>query len=132
MNRIRGRALVLSFFLLTAAPAGSAPIDELRDVIASGHTVARVWNETLLAAIRTDRPKPPAHARNLFHTSIAMWDAWAAYDKWAIGYLSKEKYGADDVAAARNEAISYAAHRLLVHRFPGGGLDPDVSIGALS
>jgi hypothetical protein len=37
-----------------------------------------VWNETLLDAIRIDRPKPPAHARNLFHSSAAMWDAWAA------------------------------------------------------
>ena len=26
-------------------------------------------------------PNPPVHARNLFHTSAAMWDAWAAGDR---------------------------------------------------
>lgn len=36
------------------------------------HSVARVWDETLLNAIRTDRPKPPVHSRNLFHLSVAM------------------------------------------------------------
>src|SRR5437867_10148226 len=45
----------------------------------SGHSVARLWDEQLLDAIRIDIPKPPAHARNLFHLSVAMWDAWAAY-----------------------------------------------------
>ena len=40
------------------------------------HSVARAWNEELLDAIRIDRPKPPVHGRNLFHLSVAMWDAW--------------------------------------------------------
>jgi len=88
-------------------------------------SVARVWNEALLAAIRIDRPKPPVHARNLFHLAVAMWDAWAAYDPLAVGYISADKYVAPDVAAARREAISHAAHRLLAHRFPGGGFDQD-------
>lgn len=89
------------------------------------HSVARVWNEALLDAIRTDRPKPPVHARNLFHLAVAMWDAWATYDANAIGYVTTDKHTADDVEAARREAISYAAFRLLMYRFPGGGIDPD-------
>ncbi len=100
-----------------------APFDS--PVIPPQWTVARVWNEALLAAIRQDRPKPPVHARNLFHLSVALWDAWAAYDPLAVGYISTEKHVAADVAAARREAISRAAHRLLVHRFPGGGFDHD-------
>lgn len=91
----------------------------------SPFSVARIWDEALLDAIRIDRPKPPVHARNLFHLSVAMWDAWAAYDATAIGYLTTEKQAAVDVEAARNEAISHAAFRLLMHRFPGGGIDPD-------
>jgi len=71
----------------------------------------------LLDAIRRALPNPPVHARNLFHTSVAMWDAWAAYDPTASGYLVKEKDTAPDVAAARNEAISYAAYRVLTSRF---------------
>lgn len=55
------------------------------------HSIARIWNERLIAAIRTDIPKPPVHARNLFHVSVAMWDAWAHYDPIAEGYLYKEK-----------------------------------------
>ena len=45
---------------------------------AQAASVARLWNEETLAAIRIDFPHPPVHARNLFHSSIAMWDAWAA------------------------------------------------------
>jgi hypothetical protein len=84
--------------------------------------VARLWNEQLLGAIRIDIPKPPAHARNLFHRSVAMWDAWAAYDPLAIGYLVDEKHDVEPAGreAARAEAISYAAYRLLKHRFPVG------------
>jgi len=85
----------------------------------SAPSVARRWDDALLDAIRRALPNPPVHARNLFHTSVAMWDAWAAYDPTASGYLFKEKLHVDrcDVAAARNEAISYAAYRILTARF---------------
>jgi hypothetical protein len=80
-------------------------------------SVARRWDEALLDAIRRALPNPPVHARNLFHTSVAMWDAWAAYDSTASGYVVKEKLTASNVASARNEAISYAAYRVLSSRF---------------
>jgi hypothetical protein len=80
-------------------------------------SVARRWDEALLDAIRRALPNPPVHARNLFHVSVAMWDAWAAYDPTASGYIAKEKDTASDVAAARNEAISYAAYRVLTARY---------------
>ena len=80
-------------------------------------TVARRWNEALLNAIRRDVPAPTVHARNLFHTSAAMWDAWAAYDDTAVGYVVTEKHDASDVAAAREEAMSYAAFRVLESRY---------------
>jgi len=82
-------------------------------------SVARRWDEALLDAIRRSLPNPPVHARNLFHVSVAMWDGWAAYDSTASGYIFKEKPHVDpcDIAAARNEAISYAAYRVLTARF---------------
>jgi hypothetical protein len=80
-------------------------------------SVARRWDEALLDAIRRALPNPPVHARNLFHTSAAMWDAWAAYDPTATGYLVKEKHTASNLTAARNEAISYAAYRVLTARY---------------
>ena len=51
----------------------------------------------------------------LFHTSIAMWDAWAAYDPTAIGYMQGVPLPSD-VEAAREVAISYAAYRMLSRR----------------
>jgi hypothetical protein len=121
---------------IPAAQRHGAPTEVTRDTLqepssqesrhdATGHSVARLWDEQLLAAIRKDIPKPPAHARNLFHLSVAMWDAWAAYSPAAIGYLFKEKHDAVDVEAARAEAISYAAYRLLQYRFPVGQFDAD-------
>src|SRR5579864_6427791 len=80
-------------------------------------SVARRWDEALLDAIRRALPAPTVHARNLFHVSAAMWDAWAAYDPNASGYFVNEKHTASDVAAARAEAISYAAYRLLTERY---------------
>src|SRR5438034_785273 len=109
----RAACAALLALALGAARAEAAP------------SAARVWDEQLLAAIRVDIPKPPAHARNLFHLSVAMWDAWAAYSRSAHGWLVTEKRAAADVEAARAEAISYAAYRLLKQRFPVGSVDAD-------
>jgi len=86
----------------------------------NGQTVARQWDEAILSAIRIDIPRPPVHARNLWHLSIAMYDAWAEYDPTARGYLTSEKVtglSPSQVAAARNEAISYAAYGVLKNRY---------------
>ena len=91
-------------------------------------SVARQWNEVLLEAIRGDSARPTVHARNLFHTSVAMYDAWAVYDDVAKPYLLNATFGdfacpfygvpdPPDREAARVEAMSYAAYRLLSHRF---------------
>ena len=81
------------------------------------YSVARQWNELMLDAIRIDTPRPTVHARNLFHTSAAIYDSWAAYDATALGYFEREKLSAPDIEAARQEAISYAAYRVLTSRF---------------
>ncbi|MFZ9914101.1 MAG: DUF6851 domain-containing protein, partial [Phycisphaerales bacterium] len=84
---------------------------------ASAESVARVWNEQLLTSIRNDLVRPPVQARNLFHVSVAMYDAWAAYQPGQRGYFFAEKISAPDIEAARREAISYAAFRMMKHRF---------------
>jgi ASPIC and UnbV/Domain of unknown function (DUF6851)/VCPO second helical-bundle domain len=84
---------------------------------ADTRSVARVWNEALLDAIRRDTPAPTVHARNLFHVSAAMWDAWAAYEPGADGYFVDEKQDDAEGQAAREAAISYAAYRVLLHRY---------------
>jgi hypothetical protein len=80
-------------------------------------SVARQWNEVLLDAIRRDVPAPTVHSRNLYHTSAAMWDAWAAYDERAVGVFVDEAHGSGDIESARNESISYAAYRVLESRY---------------
>ncbi len=94
----------------------------------ASHSVARKWNEILLDGIRGDYARPTVHARNLFHTSVVMYDAWAAFDDLAETYfLGKIVHGyncsfdgimqPENVQAAQEEAISYACYRLLNHRF---------------
>ena len=96
--------------------------------LSAQHSVARRWNEVLLEAIRNDFARPTVHGRNLFHTSIALYDSWAIYDPIAETYmLGKVVHGFDcpyngitsptDVQAAQEETMSYAAYRVLKHRF---------------
>lgn len=99
-------------------------------------SVARHWNEALLYAIRRDFARPTVHARNLFHTAIALYDAWAAYDDTASPYLLGRTQRNDflcplptrvrdallatpdsERTTARETAMSFAAYRLLRHRF---------------
>lgn len=91
-------------------------------------STARLWNETLLSLIRTDYARPTVHARNLFHTSVVMYDAWSVYDEEATPYLlGKELNGfnskfcgfetSEDLVIARDKTISYAAYGLLLERF---------------
>jgi len=84
---------------------------------AAAQSIAREWNEALLAAIRVDLARPTVHARNLWHVSIGMWDAWAAYDSDAVQFLHQEKVSAVDVAAARAETLSFASYRIMAERF---------------
>ncbi len=70
-----------------------------------------------LAAIRKDLARPTIHARNLFHVSAAMWDAFAAYEPNLKTLQHHEQQSATDLKAAREEAISHAAYGLLKWRF---------------
>jgi len=92
-------------------------------------SIARKWNEALLHSIRHDLARPTVHARNLFHISAAMYDAWAIFDDSAQTYL----IGNEELAFNTDfegfailpskqtedveEAISFAAYRLIKHRF---------------
>ena len=95
---------------------------------AQEHSVARQWNEVLLAGIRNDLARPTVHARNLFHTSMAMYDLWAVYDAEAKPFFLGETVDGftcpfegistpENVQTARATAISYAVFRLIKHRF---------------
>jgi Na+-translocating ferredoxin:NAD+ oxidoreductase RnfD subunit len=108
--------------VVTAPPKRSAVVPSPRSYLLSGcssairpgRSVARIWDE---AAVAVDRgTDPTAQARDLFHLSAAMWDAWAAYAPTANGYFVTEKLRARDPLPAREAAVSYAAYRLLLWR----------------
>ncbi len=91
-------------------------------------SIARIWNEALLEAIRGDYARPTVHARNLFHVSALMYDVWAVYhtvkpyligneingfSSQFSGFTVNQENFDDDL----RKAISYAAYRILSHRF---------------
>ncbi len=91
-------------------------------------SIARIWNEALLNAIRNDFARPTVHARNLFHFSIAAYDIWAIFNKNAKTYLignttndfsnSFEGFNTSEKEEeSLQKAISYACYRLLNERF---------------
>jgi hypothetical protein len=121
---------------ITATERSSDCLGELRELSVSldinntldNVSVARIWNEALLEAIRKDYARPTVHARNLFHTSIALYDAWAIYDKNARPYLIGNKvhgfesvlnefFSNEETQLATKRAMSYAVYRLLTYRF---------------
>ncbi len=115
-----------SCLLVVACGAASlAPTEVAR----AQSTTAQLWNEQLLEAIRKDFARPTVHARNLLHTSIALYDAYAIYGGDALqpvmlgqtyqGFATPRPTFARpaDVEAARRTAMSYAAYRLIRHRF---------------
>ena len=114
-------AMLTSVLLIVLLPAFSfgASDEACHRTADLDKSVARRWDEALLDAIRRDFPAPTVHSRNLFHGSAAMWDAWAVYDSIADGVFVTEKIELEKTAPARKKAISYAAYRLLSHRYKG-------------
>ncbi len=106
----------------------SLDITLTKEFVPENVSVARLWMEALLGAIRRDFARPTVHARNLFHTSVAMYDAWAIIHQKGDPYLIGQQVhdyvntfdGFDtplEQSEAEDMAVSYAAYRLLMHRF---------------
>lgn len=82
----------------------------------------------MIEALRHDAGQVAVNARNVFHFGIAVYDAWAVHDPNARPYLFGETvsgfecpydHSADRIGSrsAQEVTISYAAYRLLRHRF---------------
>ncbi len=93
--------------------------------LAAQHSIAREWNEALLKTMQEDLSRPHVQARNIFQFSVALYDAWAAYDDEAETYMLGKNINGyscpckalpkpQDVEAARREAMSFAAYRFLL------------------
>lgn len=123
--------VLLSIILVATLLVGCTNGEPSAVCVPDDRSVARLWNEAALDAIRRDFPAPTVHARNLFHLSTAMWDSWAAFEPEAVGYFttSQEKLSNEtapprirevievDDAQDRLAVISFAAHTVLVERY---------------
>lgn len=100
----------------------------LTSLAASSQSVARMWNEEVLNGIRNDFARPTVHARNLFHASTLMYDAWAVLDPNADTFFLGKQLGdfncdfdgfTTEITSteAQEKALSYAVYRLMQHRF---------------
>ncbi len=111
-------------------------------------SVARQWNDVLLASIKNDQARPTVNARYLFHLSAAMYDAWAIFEEDAEPYLIGTELNGetfelldfelptDSIARvnAQERAISYASYRLMLQKFrhsPGTNLTNTISLALM-
>lgn len=115
-KHLPGIFLVLLFLFVNSRP------------LSGQHSVAYKWSEVLLEAIRGDFARPTIHARNLFHISAAMYDAWAYFDDTAEPYLLGNTVNgfscplpeisiSEATEEARIRAMSHAVYLLIRHRF---------------
>jgi len=84
-------------------------------------TIVVQWNSAALQGVRDSRFGPPMVARALAIVHTCIFDAWAAYDKKAVGtQLGAElrQPKRERTLANKKEAISFAAYRALADLFP--------------
>jgi hypothetical protein len=111
---IGGLALVAPSWARAARLPPSAP--------ARGDSIVVRWNQAALQGVRESKLGPPMVSRALAIVHTAAYDAWAAYDRDAVGTrLGDGASTAADRTNARKqeEAISFAAYRAAVDLFPG-------------
>src|SRR4029079_17548620 len=84
-----------------------------RTHVAPDNVVLR-WNAAALQCVRESRLGPPMVARALAIVHHCVYDAWAAYDRVAVGTRLDDALRlppAQRTLANKSEAISFAAYR---------------------
>jgi hypothetical protein len=89
---------------------------------ASGSDIVVRWNEALLQGVRESKLGPPMVARALAIAHTCAYDAWAAYDRTAVGTRLGEtlrRPARERRYENKVEAVSYAVYRAAVDLLPG-------------
>lgn len=89
---------------------------------AAAPNVVVLWNQAVLQGVRDSAQGPPMVARSLAIVHTCAYDAWAAYDKRAVGtQLGDElrRPKRERTLTNKSKAISFAAYRAAVDLFPG-------------
>ena len=87
-----------------------------------GDSIVVSWNEALLEGVRGSKLGPPMVARALAIGHTCVYDAWAAYDRKAVGTRlggSLRRPPAERTLPNIQQAISCAAYRAACDLFPG-------------
>jgi hypothetical protein len=80
------------------------------------------WNQALLQGVRESKLGPPMVARALAVAHTCIYDAWAAYDRVAVGTRlggTLRRPAQERRYERKVEALSFAAYRAAVDLFPG-------------
>jgi uncharacterized protein DUF6851/vanadium-dependent haloperoxidase-like protein len=108
--------------LALAGPAiGNArPLLRRLDRRPPDESVVLRWNDAVLEAVRRSSLGPPMVSRALAIVHTCAFDAWAAYDRQAVGTRDAvaRRPPRERSLANKSEAISYAAYRAAVDLFP--------------
>src|SRR2546422_7676291 len=113
MLRLSGFAL-MTVTSVVLCPILAWPQDETPNVVIQ-------WNNAALQGVRDSKLGPPMVARALAIVHTCIYDAWAAYDKRALGTQlgrTLRQHHSKHKRANKNKAISFAAYRAAVDLFP--------------
>ncbi len=106
-SRYRSKTIV-AFAVASLALCGVPLFGQTPDVVVQ-------WNNAALQGVRDSKLGPPMVARALFIVHNCIYDAWAAYDKSAVGTVfgaSLRRPKPERTLANKNQAISFAAYRV--------------------
>jgi hypothetical protein len=128
-ERVRCAALIVSCLF----PIPSAGFAQNEPPPAPDNIVLQ-WNAALLQAVRNVRFAPMFTARAIAITHTCMYDAWAAYDRDAVGTRlgdTLRRPPGEWTRGNKEIATSFAAYRALVDLFPSEQPLFDALMGAL-
>ncbi|AJT63004.1 hypothetical protein T261_1318 [Streptomyces lydicus] len=123
-----GSLTALTLATAVTGPASAAPFGTTQQASArSGDNVVLQWNQQILDALKVNNQgsehptPPPVGGRTLAIVHTAIYDAWAAYDRRALGTQlggDLRRPAAERTKGNKRKAISFAAHRALSDLFP--------------
>ncbi len=107
--------------LLVPDGALARPLVRGRRVAERAENVVLRWNKALLQGVRDSRIGPPMVSRALAVAHTCMYDAWAAYDRVAVGTRlggALRRPARERRFESKVEAVSFAAYRAAADLFP--------------
>jgi uncharacterized protein DUF6851/vanadium-dependent haloperoxidase-like protein len=113
------RTLEASRILVMVCAVGLFPVMATEQEVTPNVVIQ--WNNAALQGVRDSKIGPPMVARALAIVHTCIYDAWAAYDRHALGTQlggSLRQPPSQRRIANKNKAISFAAYRAAVDLFP--------------